>query len=649
MTVESGRDLSAVEEPGLRVRRLSFAQEQLWFLDQLAPDTTTYNILMVWRLHGPLRVDLLHRCINLVVARHESLRVTIRNNDGTPYQVVAPVTEVPLPVTDLRPLGEAEREQAVQAQIDAQRAEPYDLETGPLCRFRLFRLGAEEYVFCQGFHHIITDGWSAAVINTELSTAYRSLHSGTRLVFEDRECDYTEFAESQRERLRGDVVADELTFWRRMLADLPMLELPADRPRPAGSHRGDTLIRDFPGDLRGLVQRLADDHGASMFMVFAAAFNLVLSRYSGLEDIPTGVPMLGRPEPGLEAVVGMFINMVVLRSDLSGDPTFGELIDRIADGSLELYEHQEIPFNQVVDAVQPVREPGRNPLFQVSIQLLGESNSGESLSFPEVVAEFVPLASLVSRFDIAVNIIDTGSSLRAAVEYSSDLFDGWRIEAMLTHLETVLRAAATDPGLRLSRIPIVAGAEAEQLLAAGRDGVAGNRQVYVVDPSLNLVPRGVPGELLVGGEPDGLAEYLNQPEITADRFVDDPFHPGRLVYRSGHLVRWNSDLQLESLDRVDDQIEPPDPVEAENGTDSELRTPTEQSVAQIFGELLSLSTVGAEDSFFDLGGNSLQAMRAVSRINKGFGIKLSVRTLYGNVTVRAVSAVVDEKVDGRQN
>ena len=386
-----------------------------------------------------------------------------------------------------------------------------------------------------------------------------------------------------------------------------------------------------------------------MFMVFAAAFNLVLSRYSGLEDIPTGVPMLGRPEPGLEAVVGMFINMVVLRSDLSGDPTFGELIDRIADGSLELYEHQEIPFNQVVDAVQPVREPGRNPLFQVSIQLLGESNSGESLSFPEVVAEFVPLASLVSRFDIAVNIIDTGSSLRAAVEYSSDLFDGWRIEAMLTHLETVLRAAATDPGLRLSRIPIVAGAEAEQLLAAGRDGVAGNRQVYVVDPSLNLVPRGVPGELLVGGEPDGLAEYLNQPEITADRFVDDPFHPGRLVYRSGHLVRWNSDLQLESLDRVDDQIEPPDPVEAENGTDSELRTPTEQSVAQIFGELLSLSTVGAEDSFFDLGGNSLQAMRAVSRINKGFGIKLSVRTLYGNVTVRAVSAVVDEKVDGRQN
>lgn len=664
MTITTKRDLptGTGEEPDAQIRRLSFAQEQLWFLDHLAPGQTLYNILMGWRLHGPLRVELLQRCLNLVVARHESLRVTIRNDGGEPYQVVAPAAEAPLLVTNLRGLPAAEREQQVQAEIYAQLTEPYDLETGPLCRFRLLQLDAEEYIFCENFHHIISDGWSVAVINAELSTAYRSLCSDTEPVFEDMELDYAEFAESQRERLQGEVLADELAFWQQLLADLPVLDLPTDRPRPiSGSHHGENLIRDFPDDLHGIVKQLADDHGASMFMVLAAAYSLVLSRYTGLEDIPTGVPMLGRPEPELEAVVGMFINMAVLRSDLSGNPTFSELIDRIADNNLELYDHQEVPFSQVVDAVQPTRDPDRNPLFQVSIQLLDESTFGANFSLPGVVAEFMPLAPLSSRFDIGVNIFDTGSSLRAVVEYSTDMFDRWRIDAMLTHLETVLRAAAADPSLRLSQIPIVVGAEAEQLLIVGRGEVPGwqtsspigrtdmNRQVYVVDPSMNLVPRGVAGELLIAGEPDALAEgYLNHPELTAEKFIDDPFHPGWLVYRSGDLVRWNSDLQLEFLGRADNPTKLPDSVEAETDedTDDAPLTPTEQSVADIFGEVLSRPRVGAEESFFNIGGNSLQAMRAVSRINKAFGIKLSVRTLYGNVTVRAVSAALDEKMSG---
>ena len=648
MTTETGQELRAraQEEAGQRVRPLSFAQEQLWFLDQLAPGESIYNILMVWRLYGPLRVDLLQRCLNLVVARHESLRVTIASAEGTPYQVVAPPGEVPLPVTDLRALTSAERERRARAEIDSQRAEPYDLQTGPLCRFRLLWLGAEEYIFCQGFHHIITDGWSAAVINSELSAAYRSLRSGSLPAFEDRELDYTQFAESQRERLRGDALAGELAFWQRLLADLPALELPADRPRPAGgSRQGQTLISDFPDDLRDLVQRLADGHGASMFMVFAAAYNLVLSRYSGLEDIPTGVPMLGRPDPALEAVVGMFVNMVVLRSDLSGDPTFSELIDRIADRSLDLYEHQELPFSQVVDAVQPVRDPDRNPLFQVSVQLLGESNSGENLSFPEVISEFVPLASAGSRFDIAMNIIDTGSSLRASVEYSSDMFDRWRMEAMLVHLETVLRAVEADPGQRLSQIPIVSGAQARQLIAAGRDQVIRQgqrpaRQVYVVDRSMNLVPCGVTGELLVVAEPGCPA---------GGDLIADPFCPGQLVYRTGDPVRWTSDLRIEFPSRADGHPGPgavTDPAHAGTGGD-EPRTKTEQTVAGVFSEVLSLPAVGVEASFFSVGGNSLQAMRAVSRINKAFGIKLSVRTLYGNATARAVSTAVDEAVAGK--
>jgi len=1063
MTIETGRTdaTEASDQPGQQVRQLSFAQEQLWFLDHLTPGETTYNIVMAFRLHGPVRVDLLQRCLDLLVARHEALRVSIRVSDDTPYQVVAPAASVPLSVLDLREVPADEREQRVQAEIDRQLATPYDLEAGPLCRFQLLRLAEDEYLFCEGFHHIITDGWSTAVLNSELTTAYRSLYSGTEPVFEDRELDYTDFAEEQRNRLQGPVLAEELAFWQERLADLPVLELPSDRPRPVGGSRhGETLIQDLPEDLRGLVQRLADDHGASMFMVFAAAFNLVLSRYSGLTDIPVGVPMLGRPEPELEAVVGMFINMVVLRSDLSGDPTFGELLERVADLNLDLYEHQEVPFHQVVDAVQPVRDPDRNPLFQVGMQILSGSNSGENLSFPEVRTEVIPLASLGSRFDMALTVVDTGTALRATVEYSSDMFDRWRIEAMVGHLESVLRTAAADPGRRLSEIPIVTDAEAAELLAVGRgeevpyderplhvqvadvarrqpDGVAVvcngveltyreldrradllarylrakglrrdqvvavvidrsldayvimlgilkaggtfsmldpkhpanrldfmitdteaplvisraglldrlppstgwqtieidtewpaieavevdgpledwatsdtlayilytsgstgqpkgvmithrsvsffceayrrsfdigpadrmlqlpalsfdmsqgelwtallhgatvvavspeeqsspehlatllreqrvtyaglppaiqsvidadaypdlkyvmggaevlppelvnkwnlpgrlylnlygpteaaiacteyvcphidwqvsppigrphvNRQVYVVDSSFNLVPRGVAGELLIGGDQAGLAEgYLKQPELTAEKFVPDPFHPGRLVYRSGDLVRWNADLQIEFLGRVDNQVklrglrielgeieaalvshpdvgrsvvlvrpdpqgekrligyvtpagdrQPvpselrahlatslpdymiptawvvmekfpliadwkinrkalPDPVEDTDAGDGyvEPSTPTERSVADIFGEVLSRPQVGAEDSFFEIGGNSLQAMRAVSRINKGFGIKISIRTLYGNATVRAVSAAVDEKVGG---
>lgn len=664
MSIESGQNpaVPATRAPGARLRPLSFAQEQLWFLDQLTPGETIYNILMAWRLRGPLRLDLLRRCLNLVVARHEALRITIGSIDGTPYQVVAPATAVPLPVTDLSGLPETEREQRMHAEIEAQRAQPYDLETGPLFRFRLLRLAEQDYVFCQGFHHTVTDGWSTAVLNAELSTAYRSLYSGTEPVFEDRELDYTDYAASQRERLQGRALEEELAFWQQRLADLPELELPTDRPRPVGgSHRGQTLIKDFPHDLRGIVQRLADSHHASMFMVLTAACALVLGRYSGQEEIPTGIPMLGRPEPELESVVGMFVNMVVLRTDLSGDPSFSELIDRVADSSLELYEHQEVSFNQVVDAVQPVRNPDRNPLFGVSIQLLGASNSGENLSFPEVAVEFLPLAPLGSRFDIGISVVDTGSSLRAAVEYSCELFDGWRIEALLGHLETVLRAAAAEPATRLSQLPIVAGAEAEQLLAAGRTEQAGTRlpaavaelaqrhdelRLYVVDPSRNLLPRGVPGELLIGFEPGAApAPNPDRPEGIAGELVDDPFRPGRLAVRSAERARWSSDLRLEILDPLEENSDAAGPTPTHT-VDDELRTPTERSVAAIFGDVLNLPSVGAEDSFFDIGGNSLQAMRAVSRINKGFGIKINVRTLYGNVTVRAVSVAVDQKVNG---
>lgn len=611
MTVETERDV--------RAWPLSLAQEQLWFLDQLAPGEATYTIQMVWRLRGPLRVDLLRRSLNLVVARHDSLRVTIHSDDGVPYQVVGEPADVPLAVIDLSRLGAAERERRVRAEIDALLTGPFDLGAGPLCRFRLLRISADEHVLCQVFHHIVTDGWSIAITNDELSATYRGLHAGTGPALDDPSLSFTEFAASQRERLRGELLAEELAFWRRRLADLPVLEIPADRPRPVGgSHAGETLIRELPAGLRDLVKGLADSNGVSMFMILAAAFSIVLGRYSGRDDVPTGVPMLGRPEPEMEALVGMFINMTVLRADLSGDPTFSDLIERIADRTLELHEHQEVAFNQVVEAVQPIRDPDRNPLFQVSIQLLGASNSGESLDLTDVAAEFIPLTSATSRFDAAINVIDTGTVLRANVEYSSDMYDQWRMEAMLGHLEAVLRAAAADPTRRISQIPMVTGAEREALLAAGA-AIPGRGQVYVVDPAMNLVPRGVPGDVVAADGPGG------------------PLTDG---HRTGERARWSADLRFEPVEASADDGEAAVSAVA-GGT---ALTATERRVAAVFGEVLSLSDVGVEDNFFLIGGNSLHAMRAVSRINKAFGIKLSVRALYGNTSVRTVSAAVDEKL-----
>ncbi|MFJ6217105.1 amino acid adenylation domain-containing protein [Streptomyces sp. NPDC092296] len=1040
---------------------LSFGQEQLWFLDQLTPGATVYNILLAARLRGPLRIDLLQRSITLVVARHEALRVTVHAEDGAPYQVVSPPpAEVELPVLDRTGLDEQGQQRAVQEALDELSNLPFDLQQGPLYRYRVVRLADDHHVFLQNLHHIVTDGWSSGVVNNELTVAYAALLEGREPEFGPG-ASYLDVAREQRATMQGETLREELDFWAEKLADLPTLELPTDRPRPAKPSRGaDSVIRPYPPELLKQARALAKEHGVSLYMVLAAALNVVLSRYTGQEDIPIGVPMVGRTDAELEEVVGLFVNMVVLRSDLSGDPDFAELLERTLDANLDLYEHQEVPFHLIVDRVQPERVPGRNPLFQVSMQLLGEANSGGGVAFSGTTSEALSIASTGSRFDMAIDFVEAGDTLRAHVEYSKDLFDEWRIRALLDHIETVLTAAVRDTSLRVSTLPLLTDAERAELLALGKgepaeyaeeplhvglakvaretpDAVAVvcrgveltyaeldrradrlarylrslglkhgqvvatvidrdldayvamagilkaggafammdpklpagrldymirdtaapvvltrsaladrlpepagwarvlidsdwaaveavpadepleewttreslayvlytsgstgtpkgvmiahravsffceayrrsfdlgpqdrllqlpalnfdmsqgeiwtaflvggtvvavspedaqspealtallrdqrvtyaglppamqsvmdpepypdlkyvmggaevlppelvnkwnlpgrkylnlygptecaigqteyevehiewqtpppigrpqlNRQVYIVDRSNNLVPKGVPGELLIGGREGGLARgYLNQPEMTAQKFIQDPFDATSMVYRSGDLVRWSGAGQIEFIGRIDNQVklrglrielgeietalqshpgvlravvlmrpdrqgenrlvgyytsvaEPPsvedlrrhlaeslpeymvptawvalesfpmnndgwkinrnalpEPADEGGGGDFlEPRTPTEAEVAAVFAQVLSLPRVGAEDSFFDVGGNSLQALRVVSRINKTFKIRISVRLLYGNATLSGISAVIDELIEAK--
>jgi amino acid adenylation domain-containing protein len=1040
---------------------LSFGQEQLWFLDQLTPGTTTYNILLATRLRGPLRTDLLHRSLTLVVGRHEALRVTFHAVDGTPYQRVSPPGEVALEVVRRTGLDGAGQELAIKESLRELSDRPFDLQQGPLYRYRLLELAADDHVFVQNLHHIVSDGWSSGIVNAELAIAYEALLEGREPEFGRPESQYTDHAAAQRSDMRGAALDEELGFWAAKLAGLPTLEFPTDWPRPAVPSSGaDSVIRPFPPALLGQARAFARANGVSLFMVLAAALNAVLSRYTGQDDIPIGVPMLGRADESLEEVVGLFVNMVVLRSDLSGDPTFAELVARTLDANLDLYEHQDVPFHLIVDRIQPVRVPGRNPLFQMSLQVLGASNSGGALAFPGVVGEPIAMASTGSRFDMAIDFIEHEDSWQAFVEYSTDLFDEWRIRALLHHVETLLSAALKDPSLRVSQLPMLGDAEREELLALGqgepgeysdkplhvslaevaratpdavavvcrgieltygeldrradrlarylrslglehgqvvavvidrdldayvamagvlkaggafammdpklpsarldfmirdtaapvvitRSKLAGllpepvgwatllidatweeiermpadeplderttreslayvlytsgstgtpkgvmiahravsffceaykrafnfgrqdrllqlpalnfdmsqgeiwtaflvgaaivavspedanspeamaallreqrvtyaglppamqsvmepepypdlkyvmggaevlppelvnkwnlpgrkylnlygptecaigqteyevehiewktpppighpqlNRQVYIVDRRDNLVPRGVNGELLIGGAEGGLARgYLNQPELTAQKFIPDPFAPDSMVYRSGDLVRWNAAGQIEFLGRIDNQVklrglrielgeietalqahpevlravvlmradrhgenrlvgyftsagEPPRiddlrkhlgtllpdymvptawvaldafpmnndgwkinrsalPEPADGSRDGDFarpRTPTEVKVARCFTEVLAVPQIGTDDSFFDIGGNSLQALRAVSRINKTFKIRISVRLLYGTATLGGIAAAIDELIEAK--
>lgn len=1047
-----------------RTRALpSFGQEQLWFLDQLTPGSTVYNILLASRLRGPLRADLLQRGISLLVARHEALRVTFHAEDGAPFQQVEPAAEVELPVIERTGLDPEARKDAIEELRRELSLQSFDLQKGPLYRYRLLKLADDDHVLFQNLHHIVTDGWSSGVVNRELAEAYNALVEGREPEFADEGGRYLDFAREQRERMQGEALSEELDFWAERLADLPTLELPTDRPRPAVATRGaDSVVRPYPSELLEQARALAQENGVSLYMVLASALSVVLSRYTGQEDFPIGVPMLNRLDEEQEAIVGLFVNMVVLRWDLSGDPAFAELLQRSLDANLDLYDHQEVPFHLVVDRVQPERVAGRNPLFQVSMQLLGDANSGGVLALSGTTSEPIVSASTGSRFDMAIDFVESGDSLRAHVEYSKDLFDEWRILDLLGHVETVLTAAVKDTSLRVSELPLLTEEQREELFALGRgepaeyaeeplhvglakiaqatpdatavvcrgaelsygeldrrtdrlarylrslglkhgqvvatvidrdldayvamvgilkaggafammdpklpaarlefmigdtaapvvltrsgladrlpessgwarvlidadwdaveavpadepleewttreslayvlytSGSTGtpkgvmiahravsffceayrrsfdfgpqdrllqlpalnfdmsqgeiwtaflvgativavspedaqspeamtallreqrvtyaglppamqsvmepepypdlkyvmggaevlppelvnkwnlpgrkylnlygptecaigqteylvdhiewttpppighpqlNRQVYVVDRSDNLVPKGVYGELLIGGREGGLARgYLNRPELTAEKFIQDPFDAGSMVYRSGDLVRWNSNGQIEFLGRVDNQVklrglrielgeienalqshpavlravvlmrrdshgenrlvgyytsvgEPPAvdelrrhlaeslpeymvptawvaldkfpmnndgwkinrnalPEPADDGDGRAFvapRNPTEAEVARTFAEVLSLPQVGAEDSFFDIGGNSLQALRVVSRINKTFKIRTSVRVLYGNAKLSGIAAVIDELVAAKAN
>jgi amino acid adenylation domain-containing protein len=446
---------------------LSFAQQRLWFIDQLAPNSSFYNIPHAVRLQGRLAAAALEQSLDEIVRRHEVLRTAFLSEGGQPVQAIAPHRRRALPLIDLRRSPDPERAARRLAAEDAQR--PFDLSEGGPLRATLLRLAEEEHVVLLTMHHIASDGWSMGVLLKEVAALYEAYAGGGPSPLAELPLQYGDYAVWQRGWLRGERLEAQLAYWRRRLEGAPpVLELPSDRPRPAvQSHRGGEKQVLLPPALCETLKAISLGQGVTLFMTALAAFKVLLARYTGQEDVVVGTSMAGRTREELEGLVGFFVNTLVLRTDLSGDPTFTELLGRVREVTLGAYEHQDLPFERLVEELQPERDLRRQPLFQV--MAVGQNTPSGSLEMPGLTLSLLPGGWVTAKFDLTLQIIETGRGLLLSLEYSADLFDEQSIGRMLGHYLRLLECAAADPRRRLSDLELLTADEREQIVRRWND------------------------------------------------------------------------------------------------------------------------------------------------------------------------------------
>ncbi|MEW5928738.1 MAG: amino acid adenylation domain-containing protein [Gemmatimonadota bacterium] len=432
---------------------LSFSQRRLWFLDRMEPVNAHFNVAGGLRLSGPLDPAVLERCFAEVVRRHEALRTVFRETAGEPVQVVAPAGDFPLPVEDLSPLPPDEREAAARRIAGEEARRPVDLEAGPLVRVRLLRLAPEEHVLVLMLHHAVSDAWSFGVLYRELAALYRAFARGEPSPLPEPELQYADFSAWQRERLAGEELERQIAFWRGRLEGAPaLLELPTDRPRPAvQTHRAGIHLLAIPREAADALRETARRAGATPFMALLAGYAATLRRYAGQDDLVVGTPIAGRTRAETEGMIGFFLNMLALRVDLSGDPSFAELLGRVRETTLGAYAHQEIPFEKLLEELKVERSLGHAAVYQVSINL--PDAGGLTLDLPGIRVSPIDAGGQSAALDLALTAgpaRDGGLYLSAT--YNADLFDAATVEAMTAHMARVLAAGAADPSLRLSAL-----------------------------------------------------------------------------------------------------------------------------------------------------------------------------------------------------
>ncbi|MGE3267196.1 MAG: amino acid adenylation domain-containing protein [Chloroflexota bacterium] len=442
---------------------LSFAQQRLWLLDQVEAKSAAYNIALASRLTGPLNGEALRMALDALVDRHEILRTSFRSEGGNPVQVISDTRSASLAHVDLSACDVGEREAALQASIAAESRRPFDLARGPLLRATLIRLGDDEHVLVLVMHHIVSDGWSLGILHRELTALYCAYAEGRLPALRELPIQYADFARWQRDRLQGDELERHLAYFREQLAGAPLvLELPTDRLRPRSqSFRGAGIGRQLSPRLTKLLRALGHHENATLFMTLLAAFATLLHRYSGLDDILVGSPFAGRTRGELEHLIGLFVNTVVLRTDLSGDPTFRELLGRVRETTLGAHGHQDLPFEKLVEVLQPDRDSSRSPVVQVMFAL--QTVPAEASAQTRLLQSSVDTGT--SKFDLTLFVTETDDRLSCWFEYCVDLFDAASIERMARHFEVLLEGIVTNPDRRLSELPLLEDAERHQLVS----------------------------------------------------------------------------------------------------------------------------------------------------------------------------------------
>lgn len=436
----------------LQTAPLSFGQQRLWVLDQIQPGTAFYNISIAVRLVGKLDLRAFKQAFSEIIRRHEILRTVFADCDGQPMQVVTAPEEIDLPVADLSSHPPQQSEETARRLIEQEAQRPFDLKRGPLLRVGLIRLAEEEHVATLTMHHIVSDGWSIALLIEELAALYTAFVSQQPSPLPELKLQYADFASWQRERLQGKVLDTELAYWRKQLAGMPAaLNLPTDFPRPAEqTFRGAVESFQLSAEITDALRALSRSRNATLFMTLLAGFKMLLSHASGQTDVVVGTGVAGRNRVETEGLIGFFLNNLVLRTDVSGDPAFDELLERVRETALGAYAHQDLPFEKLVESLRPARDPSRNPLFQVWFIL--QNTPSASLKLPGLELRAIPSAHETSRFDLSAGIEETERGLEGWLEYNRDLFTDVTIKRMVRQYVALLQRVAETPAIKLSEL-----------------------------------------------------------------------------------------------------------------------------------------------------------------------------------------------------
>ncbi|KAB2345062.1 non-ribosomal peptide synthetase [Actinomadura rudentiformis] len=610
---------------------VSYAQERLWFLNRLEGPTATYNMPIPLRLTGEIDHAAVRAALRDVIARHESLRTLFGESDGEPYQRILDPDEAEPELTIVEvPDGDLPGDLHARLFMDATRG--FDLAGELPLRAFLYRLAADEHVLLLVMHHVAGDGWSLAPLARDVITAYLARRDGSAPDWKPLPVQYADYALWQRELLGtgpGSLAARQLDYWKGALAGLPdQLALPTDRPRPErASYRGGQVTFEVPQELSDGLSALARDHQVSLFMVLQAALAALLTRLGAGTDVPIGSPIAGRTDEALDELVGVFVNTLVLRTDTSGDPAFAELLARVRETDLAAYAHQDVPFERLVETLNPARSLSRHPLFQVMLTL--QNNPAPSVELPGLTVGVEPVDAGVAKFDLEFLIEEPitgaeGAGMVGTIEYALDLFDRATVERLAAWYRQVLEAVVADASVAVSGLDLPGADELRAASVADQptDEPTAKRLVaYVV---------AAPGQTL---DPEELRAHVR-------RHLPESMVPSAVVVLDQLPLTPNGKVDTKALPRPDITVA---------GTATAYRAPRdarEETIAAVVADLLGVARVGIDDDFFELGGNSLIAMRVVSRVRRALDVELPVRALFEAPTVARLSARLEELTAG---